>query len=272
MKWAKDEGFALQPVEEFKTAHAKRFKKYLIGLGLSNRTTNNYIGCLVTLWNSLPQSVHEIQVPNPFAGTKKERVTKKRRRTYTKAEKLAVVKYIQENHYWLYRALLLLYYCGIRRNEMCRLKFSDFDLKTGVILISEENAKTYRERTPTIPANILPAFQDGVFDKYPKKCYVFGRNWEPNPTEPLNPNRISKAHRRMLEGAATQNLIPLEDLEGLDFYAWKDTAISAHIRITTPIATRDQFGHQNLQQTMVYYHAPIINQEYRDLPDTLHGQ
>lgn len=270
LMWAKDGGFAVLPVEEFKTTHAKRFKKYLISLGLSGRTVNNYIACLVTLWNALPQSVHEIQVANPFARMPKERVAKKKRRTYTKEEKLVVVRYIQENHYWLYRALLLLYYCGIRRNEMCRLRFGDFDLKTGLIHISDDAAKTYRGRTPTIPLAILPAFQDGKFDKFPKKCYVFGKEWVPNPDEPLNPNRISKTHRRLLEGATA--LIPDFDLSGLDFYAWKDTAISTHIHITTPIATRDQFGHQRLEQTMVYYHAPLINEEYRDLPDTLHGQ
>lgn len=175
-----------------------------------------------------------------------------------------------KDHYWLYRAMLLLYYCGIRRNEMCRLRFGDFDFKTGLIFLSEADTKNYKDRSPTIPKVILDAFTDGIFDKYPKKCYVFGKEWKPNPSEQLNPNRISKTHRRMLDQLVEAGTLNAEDIAGLDFYAWKDTAISTHIHITSPISTRDQVGHATLEQTLVYYHAKKINQEYRDLPDTLH--
>lgn len=271
LEWAKEHGYANKPLEDFQRPQARKFKKFLLSMGtLSNRTVNNYIGCLVTLWNSLEKSEQEIKVENPFSNTPKERVAKKKRRVYTPQERAIVVAHIEKNHYWLYRAMLLLYYCGIRRNEMCRLKFGDFDLNTGLIEVSEANAKSYKERMPTIPRVILPAFRDGVFDKFPKKNYVFGQNWEPNPDKPLNRNSISKVHRRMLDQLVQSGALDADALAGLDFYAWKDTAITRHIHITTPISTRDQVGHATLEQTLVYYHAPVVNLEYRDLPDTLH--
>lgn len=61
----------------------------------------------------------------------------------------------------------------------------------------------------------------------------------------------------------------LVSLEGLTWYSWKDTGISAHARITSPLATRDQAGHDDFQMTLTYYQAEKVNQEYANLDNDL---
>ena len=246
---------------------ARQFRQHLQRSGLSARTAKNYTDCLNTMWNDLPEM--GIEVPNPWAKMPRTRPVPKKRRTYTAEEKRIVVAEL-EKHYWMYRALLLLYYCGVRRNKMCRLRFSDIDLEKGIIHIYDHAAKNYRTRHSTIPAVILPHFLYGTFDHFPKNHYIFGEKWQPNPKKPLCPNTISKVHRRILEGIVEAGKLPAEALVGLDFYAWKDTAITLHIHRTNPVSTRDQIGHASLDQTMQYYHAVLVNEEYRRLSDTLH--
>lgn len=132
---------------------ARQFRQHLQRSGLSARTAKNYTDCLNTMWNDLPEM--GIEVPNPWAKMPRTRPVPKKRRTYTAEEKRIVVAEL-EKHYWLYRALLLLYYCGVRRNEMCRLRFSDIDLEKGIIHIYDHAAKNYRTRHATIPAAVLP--------------------------------------------------------------------------------------------------------------------
>lgn len=57
----------------------------------------------------------------------------------------------------------------------------------------------------------------------------------------------------------------LHDIDGLQWYSWKDTGITENVRKTSPLATKDQAGHADLSMTGKYYHPEPIVEEYRQL-------
>lgn len=260
---------AHMPPEWLDKRQAAAFRDHLKKTGkYTGRTLNNYVNALRTLWYEMQEQ--ETVSANPWAMLKPVREAEKRRRVFTADERRTVAAELQRSHYFLFRAVLLLYYCFIRPAEMCRLRRRNFDLDAGVVLIEKNQAKMWKSRVVTIPRTVLPFFQDERFVKLPANAFVFGRGWAPQSLHPLNPVRLMKAHRAVLEALHAAG--KLADISGLTLYSWKDTGITTHARKTSPLATRDQAGHHDLAQTMQYYHADMINPEYRDLIEDLFGQ
>jgi len=58
----------------------------------------------------------------------------------------------------------------------------------------------------------------------------------------------------------------LHDIEGIQFYSWKDTGIRDHSERVKLIKLRDQAGHGSTEQTLQYYQPYEVNQEIQSLP------
>ncbi len=268
--WAKKHGFAALPFTAFTKDNAKQFTESLKRRKLAPRTRNNYLTQLRTVFNEFDQD-NPLYV-NPFDGIKKERVLGKNRRTFTADERRIVAEYIERTDYWLFRALLLQFYCYVRPAEMNRLKFKAFNLSAGLITVEAYEAKCWKERTVTIPEAVLPYFVDGVFDRQPLNWYVFGRvgngsrregdRMGPSAT-PSRDDRAYKKHRAILVRLQQKGL--LSDIAGLTWYSWKDSGITLHADHTTPLATKNQAGHAKFDQTLAYYHKSTVNKEYKAL-------
>lgn len=233
--------------------------------GYSPTTINNHEIILRSIWNEIARR-HQIE-KNPWTGIEPDRVVGKQRRAFEPDERRRVAAHIERNDFWLFRAILLQYYCYIRPAEITRLKFQDFNLKEGTVTIIESSAKNWKRRTATLPTIILPYFTDEKFTKYPGHYYVFGEAWKPNGTKHLHRDKMYRRHQRHLLHMKKGGL--LDDITGLTWYSWKDTGITEHISKTSPIATRDQADHSDLKITLKYYHQGRVNDEYRNLPNTL---
>lgn len=272
-KWADQTGYASSPAAEFSKKHARAFMDFLIQRRkYRGRTLNNYRDILNTLWTEMVE--REMSPGSPWKIIKPARQEAKTRRPFTPEERRIVADYIEKTDYWMFRGLLLQFFCYLRPCELARLKFKNFDLGLGVVRIPAEDAKTEKERWATIPNSILPYFRDGVFDQFPTNKYVFGLvetgrgDWEMQPSKvPANENRMYKRHRKVLERLKETGL--LHDFAGLTWYSWKDTGISMRAGAAL-LATRNQAGHQDVKMTMVYYHAPTINPEYAALANDLY--
>jgi hypothetical protein len=84
------------------------------------------------------------------------------------------------------------------------------------------------------------------------------------------PARVDRPYKKHLGYLKKmQRLGLLGDIDGLCWYSWKDTGITKHLSATTPLATRDQAGHSDMEMTLVYYEAAKVNEEYRLLPNDL---
>lgn len=254
---------------ELDTKWAYKFKSYLVGLGnVGPASRNNIIANLGTLWNRLDKI--GIKWPNPWTDLGSERAVPEKHQPIPDDVRRIVVREVEAMNYWVYRALLLLYYCGIRSTELCRLKFSDINLTTGVIHVSARASKSYKDGHATIPASIMHHFKDGIFDKYPGRFYILGVNWTPNPDKPLYHTTVSRRHALILDSLVREGKLTPDQRAGVKYYDWKHTGVTKNIKVTSPLATKDQMRHTDLNTTMLYYKASPINKEYQDLPDTLH--
>ena len=276
LTWCTRLHYADMPAPEFGKKQSRAFWDGLVSSGdYKGRSLNNYLVCLRTLWNEM--MARDMVTENPWTRIKPERVGEKSRRPFTQEERRIVAAHIEVTDYWMFRGVLLQFFCYIRPVEMLRMRFKNFDLGRGVVTVESADAKTWRRRTVTIPQSVLYYFRDGVFDKQPGNYFLFGRKqigphtWLLQPsTTPVSECRMNKRHRRVLERLKADGRLT-GDISGLSWYSWKDTGISLHTRKTSPVATKDQAGHADLSITSVYYHAEEMNMEYRALENDLFG-
>lgn len=273
LKWCRAEKLDKLPAEQFTRRHARDFWDYLTSRRKYRGVTlGNYKTHLSGLWAEMES--REMVKENPWRAIKVRVLEEKIRRPFTDAEKHIVAMEAEKTDYWLFRAILLQYYCFIRPVEITRLKFKDFDLARGVVVISSGNAKKWKRRTATIPASVLHYFRDGRFDRYPANHYVLGKfdlgreNFTLEPcTTPIGDDRMYKRHQKLLANLKAAG--KLTNIEGLSYYSWKDTGISRHVRATSPAATKDQAGHTSFAVTSRYYHAEEFNAEYAGILNDL---
>lgn len=276
LKWLRQHGYASKPFDAFQKEQARSFVDHLRKKKLAPRTVNNYRNVLRSVWSEIADG--DTTVQNPWKAVKLLPVHEKKRRIFTEEERRAIAEHIEQTDYWLFRGLLLQYYCFIRPCELSRLKFRNFDLARGVVHIHWFEGKTKRDGWCTIPSSIMHYFTDGVFDKQPANYYLFGKRGDGRRMKddrmgpalvPARDDRAYKKHVKVLN--RLKALGKLSDVEGLTWYSWKDAGISAHVHNTSPLATRDQARHTDFETTLIYYHKDEINAEYRALPHNLYG-
>lgn len=273
LAWCERLHYAGAPVSEFGKRQCRAFWDSLVSSGeYRGRSLNNYLVCLRTLWNEMAE--RDMVQENPWTKIKPERVGEKMRRPFTDQERRVVAAEIERTDYWMFRGVLLQFFCYIRPAELLRLRFKNFDLGAGMVTVESSEAKTWKKRVVTIPGSILHYFRDGVFDRQPANYFLFGRKQigphqyllEPAPVQ-MSECRMYIRHRRVLDRLKVAG--QLHDIRGLHWYSWKDTGISMHTRKTSPVATKDQAGHADLSVTSVYYHAETVNAEYKVLENDL---
>lgn len=273
LAWAKKHHYENLPVADFSRKLAIAYWDALLASkDLRGRTANNYLDGLRSLWNVMDE--REMVRENPWERIKPLREGEKLRRAFTDEERRAVAAYAEKTDYWLFRGILLQFFCYIRPSELVRLRFRDFDLGAGTVTVRETESKSYRKATKTIPAAIMHYFLDGKFEKCPANYFVFGRVEERRvqrmapSSVAIDEGRLYKRHSKMLSKMKEAGLIA-GSLAGLSWYSWKDTGISMHAAKTGPVPTKDQAAHRSLDVTALYYHPPVVNSPYRDLENDL---
>lgn len=273
LHWIDARSYTRMPVDEFGKRQARAFfdwyttRKPLRGVTINNRLTH-----LRALWSELVD--RDICRENPWKSIKPAREEEKKRRAFSPEERRMVAAEIERLDYWLFRGVLLQYYCYIRPEELRRLKFRAFDFARGLVKVESFEAKKWKTRWATIPRSVLPYFLDGRFETYAANLFVFGMAGSRQEGCRLEPgNRAAsksvayRRHKRILEQLKSAG--KLTTLDGLTWYSWKDTGISEHARKTSPLATRDQAGHGDFDMTLRYYEAEKVNSEYSGLDDDL---
>lgn len=263
LQWAAGRGYDQQYISKFTKGMALEFLDYVkFERGASNRTYNNYIIRTKALFYALVD--REYITENPFKGILPKRNEPKKRRPFEDDEKKVVAEYIKENHYWLYLALLLQFYCYIRPIELTRLRFKFFNLNDGTIDMPADTTKSKKRRIITIPLIIIHHFFDKRFTDNSGSYLLFGDHLKPAPGanvgEKVRYDRMYKMHKRVLR--QLQKAGTLQNIDGLTWYSWKDTgATDSDVSI---YADMQQMGHADPRHTLIYRMQKRVNGEVRD--------
>lgn len=273
VEWLKARSYTRMPVAEFGKRHARAFFDwYITRKPLRGVTINNRLTHLRALWSELVD--RDLCPENPWKSIKPVREEEKKRRPFNPDERRLVAAEIERADYWLFRGVLLQYYCYIRPEELRRLKFRAFDFERGLVKVESFEAKKWKARWATIPRSILHYFVDGRFEQNLVSHFVFGvtgdrrGGYELGPSmRPASKSVAYRRHQKLLKRLKTAGR--MGNIDGLTWYSWKDTGITEHARKTSPLATRDQAGHEDFDMTLTYYQREVINQEYAGLTNDI---
>ena len=250
-EWCQLHNLLTGSVNEITHAHALKFlADQKSAKNLSIRTYNNYIGVLKTVFNKLVEN--KLAKENPFSLIKKRRAKGKNRDVVPPKVLSAIKKDLEKNDPKFLLLSKLVFYCGIRPTELCRLQVRNLRLDIGIIYIESDQAKDHDSAPITLPSSILQQLADHVKDAQPNH-HIFSVGLVPGKHQ-IDGRNLSKRWDRMRDRLNLDKRYKL--------YSMKDTGALAIARnVDSPVELKDQFRHSSLETTSAYIQRakPVAN-------------
>ncbi len=256
-KWKK------MKINDFSKKHAVAFLDYgLFTRNIGPRTYNNYIERMKAILNELVD--REYLDVNPFAKMKKKKILGKKRRAFSEQEREIVATHIKKDK-WLWLGVQLQFYCFIRPIEQRRMRIHMIDLHEGVIRLPAKVTKNKESAIITIPKGFLKYLREFGLEEFNQRWILFGAGGKPNPTKCCGHNTYNLRHKNLLTKLFKEG--KLDDIEGLQFYSWKDTGVVELFKKKVNILEiMRQLRHKDLSTTQKYCQSLyIINYEIQNL-------
>jgi len=241
-------------VSQFDSRCARAFMDNAVQRGISNTTFNNYRGFATIVFNKLIN--RDFITVNPFHKIEVLDREEKRRRPFTAEERRIVLAEIYQQDYWLFMLVMLHFLCLVRRTECYRMRFSDFHLGEGFILLPRTKTKNKKQRIVTIPDALRDFLLDERFARNPANYLLFGKAGLPHPSINAGDSTFKERHRLLL--LRLKKAGKIADTTGLSLYSWKDTGMTEFAHILRPVELRDHAGHASIDQSLAYYHADKV--------------
>ena len=232
----------------------------LVERNLGAYAYNNNLRYMRAIFNELVRK--EYLHVNPWGEIPYMEKTEKVRRNFTLDEAQIVIRRVRRESELLFYALLLEYCCFMRPSEIMRLQGEDIDLNEGMVMLPSSKAKTKKTRYKTIPADFLHYFDHNFFKNIPPRYYIFGKGFKPGKPTHCNRDDMGKRHRKILLKLKKEG--GLKDINGLQWYSWKDTGITDALENMPILAVQDQAGHHSPEMTLRYRHKKRINKQMQE--------
>lgn len=221
---------------------AENYADYMImELEISNRTFNNRLQVLRTIFNFLKKKTYVDFSPFEFVEYLKE--DEAEISAFTRKELKLIGEKLPGYHYPLYVISQLIFYCFIRPQELVRLQFEDILWDDGIIKIPGHKSKNGNSEVIVLPKKLIENLR-GWNRGFPPKNYIFSRGKMLIPgTKEIAPTRISEVWREFAnENGITKNIYDMK-------HTGNGMAVDSGINI------RDiqlQNRHHSLEQTQKY--------------------
>jgi integrase len=238
--WLISKNFLNMAVDDFNYHHAQEFMDYTKEtLKNCNRTYNNRVTAMKTLFKVLVK--REWILMNPFDKIDMLPEEDPSVVAFSIDELVIMQQNLPTWNYDLYVCACLIFYCFIRPQEMVRLKVSDFNLKSRMIVIPGKASKNKKQEVVQIPNALMPVLMKLDLN-YPGDYFVFGKNQQRGAVE-YAPTRMAEAWRKFAEHYGIEKHL----------YSLKHTGVG--MAIENGINIRDlqlQLRHSNLEMTQIY--------------------
>jgi integrase len=227
---------------KFDQALTLKFSDYLLTeRKVSGRTHNNYIEDMRNYFNMMME--RDFVKENYFTKIVKKPADVGKNYAYTKEQRILIKDYLYRNKSPFYLVSQCIYYFLIRPKEVVELQRKRVNFEDGIITIISGSGKNRRQRTAVIPDHFKKELKES-WEKTPPEWYLFGKNFIPGP-EPIRRNRLSEAHRKILDdlGIGKEHTL----------YSWKHTGFVEAIKSGMDLySVMRQAGHSSLQEMMPY--------------------
>lgn len=164
----------------------------LINGGISNRTYNNKVSSMRSIWNFMLQRDmvdHNVWQKITYLPEAEPEIT-----AYTPGELQLIKTHLVKENYQLYVVTQLIFYCYMRPAEIVRLQFRDLLWDHQLILFPGTKSKNKKTQVIVIPDEMKKNLKDWKLN-YPQSWYVFSRNLLPGDIE-IAPTRIAEVWRK----------------------------------------------------------------------------
>ena len=259
-------GDDVKPVIAFTKYDAIHFLDAMNRKGIGARTHNNYVRTLKVIFNALVD--RQYITINPWVGIPKQSQTDKARRCISLEDARIIITEAKRTDQSLCMAIMLQYHCFIRPNELRSLRVRHIDTRAGVIRLPGSVTKNKRDAVITIP-DAIQTFIAEYIQRMGKEWYLFGHGGEPGPSGPVGANTMGHRHMKLIR--RLKDLGALGNIEGVSFYSWKDTGVTALIQAGVPVdEVMRQLRHTNLATTQVYMNSlHRVNEKIKNLESAL---
>ncbi len=208
---------------------------------IGNRTRNNNINALITVFNFLQK--RKIINKIPFLGISMLPSVARSHTAFMPKEVIAFKDHCKKDEQlWLFCQFM--YYVFVRpREELRHLKIGDISEKT--IVIHYGTAKNRKTEHVMIPKPLELIIEKYMLRSYPAQHYIFGKSGVPSDT-PTYYHQLYRRHANILQQCGLIG-------KNIDMYSWKHTGVIALWKATQNIQLiREQCRHSELISTMKY--------------------
>lgn len=189
-KWIYLNNYESLIVEAFNYQKAREFADYLMTVRkVNNRTYNNYLEHLRTIFNELV--TREYIIRNPFKKIPFLPESERNVFAYSKDELQMLKDHFPKNAPEIWLVCQFVFYCAIRPAELVRLKVKHIDLENDRILIPAEISKTKRQDVINIPSAFMNDLRRVKLNKLNPDYYLFSKNLLPG-TVQIAPTRLAE--------------------------------------------------------------------------------
>jgi integrase len=173
----------------FTKTTAELYYKFLIDLKIGNKTINNNISAIKSIFNWFIKH-HDLHITeNPFSAIKKLPTASQTHRVYTIEQLQKIDSYIKKANIPQLRLFIqFVSYAFLRPLEIRMLKIEDINLEQKTIFLKAENAKTGEQTFIPMHQQLVNELQKIDLEKFPPNYYLFGHG-QPQET-PMGTNYI----------------------------------------------------------------------------------
>lgn len=155
--------------------------KYHYENKVGNRTINNQLNTVRTLFNFIMDEYDNVLIKNPCKGVPKLNSRSEKNVAYTTEQLTKIGAYLREHDPYLHHFIMFIGMGFLRPGDILNLKVKDIDFTQNTITVSAGNTKTARRMNK----KMLSAFSDYIkaigLQNADPEFYVFGNKCKPGP-------------------------------------------------------------------------------------------
>ncbi len=180
----------LRGPEQITTSDIMHFRNYRIAHKVSNRTVNNNLDDVRTMFNYFMQSGINIY-KNPCNAIKKLPARSEKNVAYTNEQVQTIFDDLKHTDPFLLYYIKFVSFIFLRCEEVRTLQIKHLDIPGRAIILTAEHNKTNSRTLKLIPEIILSDIIAMNYQNYPPDFYIFGLGGKPAP-KPVNNEYFSK--------------------------------------------------------------------------------
>lgn len=192
--WLSSQGIDQVRPAELSKSTATAFLDEVLRAGIGNRTYNNHLYRLRTLFNVLMDREYcefNVWQKIPALARREADIS-----FITDDERAVIRERLPKDHPALYAVGLLVYQCYLRPAEICRLRVSDVDLKAGTIMVRATQAKNGTNQVVLFGKELARCFAAMHLHRRPPAHYIFASGCQLVPAAtPITSRKICDAWR-----------------------------------------------------------------------------